>query len=455
MPTTIAKANDVNNLKSADILNTIAESGEINGMPKAVIGDINSLHAIGDFIMQYDTRQNQFLDTLVNRIGRVIITSKLYENPWNMFKKGMLEYGETIEEIFVNLAKPENFDFDSDENPFKKRIPDVKSAFHILNYRKKYPKTVSNDMLRTAFLSWEGITDLIARIIDSMYSAANYDEFLTMKYMLARAILNGYLYPITIPEVTPDNAKLIATTLKGVSNQLEFMSTDYNYAGVYNYTNKNDQILIMNAQFDAVNDINVLASAFNIDRAIFMGNRVLIDSFGSLDLMRLNELFKDDANYVEIGQDDLDLLDEIPAVLVDRDFFMVFDNLYNMTEIYNPEQLYWNYFYHVWKTFSLSPFSNALVFTPTTPAVTGVTVSPATATANKGQYVQLQANVATTGFASTQVVWTIDGTVTPTSTVSSTGRVKIATDEPNTTLTVTAHSTFDTTKTASATITIS
>lgn len=57
-----------------------------------------------------------------------------------------------------------------------------------MNYQKFYPTTVSNDQLRQAFLSWQGITDLIGRIIEQLYTGANYDEFLVMKYSLQDAL---------------------------------------------------------------------------------------------------------------------------------------------------------------------------------------------------------------------------------------------------------------------------
>ena len=38
---------------------------------------------------------------------------------------------------------------------------DVRAAFHTMNYQKFYKATISNDQLRQAFLSWQGITDLI------------------------------------------------------------------------------------------------------------------------------------------------------------------------------------------------------------------------------------------------------------------------------------------------------
>ena len=118
--------------------------------------------------------------------------------------KRFLEYGETIEEIFVNIAKPFQFDPGVAESEvFKREIPDVRATFHIMNYQKFYKSTVNNDQLRQAFLSVDGITDLIAKIVDAMYTGANYDEFLTMKYLLARHILDGRMNVVTIPTVQP------------------------------------------------------------------------------------------------------------------------------------------------------------------------------------------------------------------------------------------------------------
>ena len=142
--------------------------------------DSDSIREIGAVIMDYPALQNEFLSALVNRIGRVILTSKSYDNPWAMFKKGMLEFGESIEEVFVNIAKPFQYDPQiAESNVFKREIPDVRSAFHIMNYQKFYKATISNDQLRQAFLTIDGITDLIAKIVDAMYTGANYDEFQT------------------------------------------------------------------------------------------------------------------------------------------------------------------------------------------------------------------------------------------------------------------------------------
>lgn len=441
---------------SVDILNSIRSSATpyYQAMIPKAAANTSSIRNIGNVMMNYEPLQNEFLSALYNRIGRVIITSKMYYNPWAPFKKGLMELGETVEEVFVNIAKAHTFNPEVAETNFMKReIPDVRAAFHTMNYQKFYKATISNDQLRQAFLSWQGITDLIAKIVDAMYTAHNYDEFQVTKYMLARNILNGYLYPITVPQISKENAEDIVTEVKAASNNLVYMSRDYNLAGVDTFTEKTDQFIITTARFDAIMDVNVLAAAFNMDKAEFMGNRVQIDGFDKIDDVRMNQLFADDpaAGYVPLTSEEKAALAQVPAVLIDRDYFMIFDNLYKFTEDYNGEGLYWQYWYHAWKTFSTSPFANAEIFVPGTPSITSVTVSPATATVNKGNMLQLNAVVVAESFAPKSVVWSVNSDL---STISQTGLLTVGAEETLETLTVTATSTFDGTKTGTATITV-
>lgn len=442
---------------SVDIINAIRNNATQNFkdyVPKAT-ANAESIREIGAIIMDNPALQNEFLSALINRIGRVMVTNKMYENPLSVFKKGMLEFGETVEEIFVNIAKPFQYDANVAESEvFKRQLPDVKSAFHVRNFKKFYKVTVQNDELRTAFLSWTGITDLIAKIVDSMYTGASYDEYQTMLYMLGKHILNGQMFPVTIPAVTTANMKGIVSIVKGVSNKLEFMSSKYNLAGVKTHTKKSDQYIMMNSTFDATMDVEVLASAFNMDKAQFMGNRLLVDSFGAIDLDRLAELFEGDTTYTPFTEAELEALDSIPVVLVDKDWFMLFDNFVNFTEQYNGQGLYWNYWYHTWKTFSVSPFANTSLFVSGLPSVTSVTLSPATVSGNVGTALYFEADVVVANFAPKSVVWSVTGAESDDTTISTSGKLTIGADETAETLTVVATSTFDDSKTGSATVTV-
>lgn len=417
------------NANGINILNAIRNSASDTYRNRIPVATQDNIREIGNAMMTYQATQNEFLNALVNRIARVIITSKSYENPLRVFKKGMMEYGETIEEIFVNIAKAHPFDpIVAEKTVFKREIPDVAAVFHKMNYQNFYKATISNDQLRQAFLSTEGITDLIARIVDSMYTGSEFDEFLCMKHLIEDDATKGRMYPVVIPEPTAANAKAIVTTIKGISNKLEFLSSTYNAMGVMNFTKKENQILIIDAAFDAVIDVEVLASAFNMSKAEFMGQRVLIDNFGTLT--------------------------GCVAALVDREWFMVFDNLMSFTENYNGEGLYWNYFYHVWKTFSTSPFANALIFTTDAQSVTSVTVTGPEAL-KLGQSAQYTATVVASDLAPQGVIWSVTGTNPVKSQIDWTGKLLVPPDETNTKLTIKATSIYDPTKSGTLDVTIS
>lgn len=474
MPTIPKKTKSLSEMNSAYILNVTRS--EIGGTyadqipPVVKVGDtlpngriatqadsIASLRGIGEIMMTYQNLQNAFLSALVNRIGRVIITSRLYENPWAGFKKGLLEYGETIEEIFVNLAKPYQYDPAVAEGEvFKRRIPDVRASFHSMNYQKFYPTTVSNDQLRQAFLSWQGITDLIGKIIEQVYTGANYDEFLVMKYMIAQAALKGEICPVNIPAVTADNARSVTTTMVAQARKLSYMSSQYNRAGVKTYTDPNFLYMILTTDIESIFDVEVLALSFNMNKAELIGRQIGVDGFGIIDEERLAEIFADDpyTSYVPFTDEQKTALSSIAGLMVDESWFMIFDNHYNMTEIYNPQGLYWNYFYHVWKTFSISPFSNAVLFTTETPAITKVTVSPDTVAVAKGATAQFSAVVENTGFAPKDVIWSVTGTKDVISTIDVNGLLTVSGTETNTTLTVTATSAFDGSTKGMATVTV-
>lgn len=410
--------------------------------------DAKSIRQIGATIMDYPELQNEFVSALINRIALVVVTSKTYQNPWAIFKRGVLDFGESIEEIFVDIAKVETYDpADAENTLYKRYLPNIRSAFHILNYEKFYPVTISDAELRKAFTSYAGVSDLIARIVNSLYSALNYDEYQTMKYMLARKILSGMLTPVAISDVT--DAKTVVKAVKGIVNKMRFMSPDYNVAHVKTFSDPAEQYILLDTQFDADMDVDVLATAFNMDKAEFIGRRVLIDGFGNLDADRLAELFANDPNYIALTSAEIAALNTIPCAIVDRDFFMIYDNLLQFREDYNGKGLYWNEFLHAWKTFSLSPFANAAVAVAGEPTVTAVSLSAPT-TAVAGSVAHVLATVTTTNFAPQTVEWSVSPS---TCTVDAAGNVTIPTGFTGT-ITVTATSTYDSTKSATATITV-
>ena len=430
--------------------------------PVRIPDDNRSLHNIGQYIMQYESYQNAYLTALVNRIARVIVTSRMWKDKWAVFDMGKMDYGETIEEIFVNIAKPHSYDpAKAETQVFKREIPDVRAAFHSMNYQKFYKVTISNDQLRQAFLSYYDMNELIARIVDSLYTAMNLDTFLTKKYMLAREAINGGIYTVVTKPISGDGADPddAITKYRQYTNNLEFLKTLYNRAGVRNSTPIADQVIIVPNEAEATLGVKVLAAAFNLSEVDYISKRIAVDSFefDADDEARLAELFANDSTYKPFTGEEKKALQLISAVKLAKDWFMCFDNFEQFTENYNGEGLYWQYFFHVWKTFSVSPFANAVLFTSQVSEVTAVTVSPAAANVAQGTSIVMTAEVAGTGLFEKTVEWSVKGTealASGTHIDGTSGVLRVASDETvGNVLTVTAMAKDGQTGTAQITVT--
>ena len=350
------------NATTVDIINTIRQNASYEYQSSVpVITSEHDIPKVGEILYGYPALANQFINALINRIALVRVKSATFNNAYANLKKGYLEFGETVEEVFVNIAKAREFSAEkAEDRELKRSLPDVRSAFHAMNWRVQYPVTIQDEDLRMAFQSATGVQDLIAKIVDSVYTAAEYDEFLLFKYLMIKSISHGGMFPISIGDGT--DLKDAAVKFRGASNALTFINTKYNASGVHTNTDKASQIIFMDSDFNAKYDVNVLASAFNMDKADFMGRLHLIDDWTTFDNDRFSTILANSDMLEEVTSDELAIMANVKAVLVDEEWFQVYDNQNKFTEKYVASGEYWNYFYNVWKTVSASPFSNAIVF---------------------------------------------------------------------------------------------
>lgn len=430
---------------------------ELNGYKGVITDTTESIRAVGEYITGYKARRNAFIDGIINRIGMVRLHYMIFTNPWSWTKQGKIEMGETIEEIWTDLA--EVFPYDPQESEtrvLKQAPPDVMSAFHTVNYEEVYKVTVNYEKLKAAFLSVDGLKEFIEDIIGSCARAANIDEFMVMKYLLAELLLAGKIYTESLPSITRENSDEVVTNITAITNDLQFPDTRYNMAHVANTTPIDDLYILESGRANAYIKINSLAVAYNVDYVKFMGHVALFDSLGKYNWERMDKIFSKDKTYRRFTEQEIADLNTIQFVVMDKRFLQIYDRLEEMGEPFiNGEGRFTNYFYHVWKVLSASPFHNCIAFTTLSPAVTSVTISPGTATVAAGASIAFQATVSTTGFGSSELVWEIstegvaEGTV-----ISPDGVLTISPEETQGSIDVIVTSIADETKSATATITV-
>lgn len=368
-----------------DIMNAIRNSSGDNFQGYVPLANAENVAEIGAGILLTQAIQNEFITSLVDRIGLVVIKTASLQNPLKKFKKGAMPLGRTIEEIFTDITKAKKYDAEESESKvFQRTMPNVKTLFHERNRQDFYSQTIQDDSLKTAFVSWSNFEGFLGSIINSIYNSAEVDEYEYMRLLVDNYQAKSMFKVVSVLHPDTETAsREFVKKVRAVARKMSLPngSRDFNALAVRTRTEMKDLHLIIDADIEAEIDVDVLARAFNMDKTDFLGNVTIIDGFASTGLV---------------------------AVLVDSDWFMVYDNLVKMETIRNPRGLYWNYYYHIWQTLSVSRFANAVAFVSgAVKSVTSVIVDPTIATLKAGQSMELNAYVRQTDTLDHDVVWSI------------------------------------------------
>ena len=333
---------------SISILNNIRANASAEYTARIPEATQTNIATIGQALQTYTLLYNEFCDALVNKIGKTIIEQKMFKNRLAKFKQGAILTQQDVEEIFIEMAKAEGSYDPQGTNPLGRRNPpDVKVIYHRMNRQDYYAVTIGDIDFMRVFRSESTLDSFISGIINSVYSADAYDEWCLMKNVLATyknktGDAPGYFdYEITAMDKATDKkafAKEFVKAVRKAVNDLSFPSTLYNVAGVKTWNSPSDLALLINKDVTVEVDVELLAQAFNQSQT---------------DMKVVPEI---------IVMDDFGSLENTYGLLIDKDFFRVFDTLSHMEPQRNAQGLFTNYFYHHHQILSASMFKNAVRF---------------------------------------------------------------------------------------------
>lgn len=464
---------------SVDVLNRLRSEASVNYQTAVPIAtaDADVIRSIGKIIIDSPNLQNEFSSWLINRIAKVIIWKGTFKNPMSIFDKGLTEFGDVIEEVFVDLCRPYQYsDTKAERNVFKQVTANIKSAFHVTNTYIYYKQTIRRNDIKKAFMTVDGVEDLINKLTESMITSYEYDAYQCYKFLLAKAALNGILTIVPTSQVINEaTAKTLMKNVKSLSNKFVYLKRDYNVMSVANDSPKEDQFLLIDSDNDSSLSVDCLAYMFNPEFGNVSSKKIALDSFDDLDIERLRYIMcpKDEdgepiddptsSDFEPFTDDEIAALANIEAVLVDRAFFQVYTQTFETADIRNPEGLSTNMWLHVWRTYSISPFANCAVLASGTNSVSIAiddSTVPADAVAGTAGSATIDAEVTTSGLVpkgAKLIVWSVATSqgATGEATIDQNGKVSWDADfTAADTITVTATSAIDSTVYDTATITI-
>lgn len=452
----------VENFKTADWLNAVRNvSGNEyrDRVPEATQANITD---VVNNLWNVRALRNQFIDSLIERIGMVIYRNLSWSNPLAKFKYGMLQYGETVEEIMAGLLEATSYDPNRDElerEIFGAMTPEVQVSYHHIDRRDRYKVTIKENELRRAFLTPSGLSEFVTNLMSMLQNSDQWDEYLIMMNLFKEFDDADGFFNIQVADlsdITEDNSVGARTALKQLrrmANTLTYVSRIYNPAGLPVAIQPSELELFVTASADATMDVDALAGAFNIGRAEFASRKTVVP----------DEAFK---------------IPGTQGILTTRNFFVCADNKIETTSQFNPATLNNNYWLHHWGVYSVSRFAPAIMLNSERPSTviseneTPVASVPAptvneqaedgtwTSVSNveRGKTYNVFANAVTDpeGGSNDAVLYglTAAAALSGFTYITNNGDLKIGPDEPNGTITINIVSVDDPTKMSTLTVTV-
>ena len=336
---------------NVDITNLVASMGSADLHNRIGTATEQTIGKIGETILTYTATKNEFLDVLVNKICGQIFMNKVYTNPLSFFEKDPVPFGATLESVFCDLIQAKNFNenFGTGNTEVGSLIgtekPPVKTEYYSRNFAKKYKISVSDEQLRTAFMNANGLQNLINQVLTVPTNSRNFDDFQMMKGLLANASTKEVTLSTAYKTAADDvKAKELTKKTRAIVDRFGMMGNVFNIQGINTFTNPQNIVIITTPEVAAMLDVELLATAFNMEKAE-MGRRIVkIDSFQKYDGQ--NKKYVADPN--------------VELMIVDEDYIQFRRTLQVSESFRNPDHLTTNVFTHNQGIAAVCGFVNAV-----------------------------------------------------------------------------------------------
>lgn len=310
---------------------------------------------------------NEFCNALINRIVYTQFLAKSFRNPFVVLEGDALPLGYAGQEVYVNPTKGRVYNAEDFAGLLVKYEADVKVQYTAINMDVQYPVTFSRQQLKKAFTSWGDLETFIENLSNSLYNGAYIDEYNATKQLIAGAYKDNLAQVVTVSAVNSEgNAKAFVTKARELFLQFQTPSSSYNAWAkvggegrpVVTWTNPEDVVFIVRNDIRSYLDVNVLASAFNMDKSTLLGNILPINDF---------DIYSEDGTKIFDGS-------AIVGMIADKSWFRIRRQDMFMDSFYNANNRSIQYYLNNIKMYNMSLFSNGVIIATSTPSVASTAI---------------------------------------------------------------------------------
>lgn len=282
----------------------------------------------------YAIKKQEFLNSVVNKIGRQIYSTTAYSNPLKRLKKGFIENANEIEEIYI--ARAVGYDYDPNGKGALDRVkPNVKTHYHQVDYEKDFQVTIQDKQVRKGFTTKGGVSRLANEIMESLHTGAEYEEYTKTLELLDTIATNSKYKKVVSDIVDNQTSKDFVKELRKTIKRMGRRSTEF--ATYENHCKPSQMVLFLNEEWSIEMDVEMLATAFNMSKQEIQECTII-----EIPALTTNTKTK--------------------AILCDERALQIYDTYYAIEPQRNAKGKFTNHFLSTEKIFSWSNLVNIAVF---------------------------------------------------------------------------------------------
>ena len=352
------------------------DQGSIYHQYVPVVTDSTTIGEFGVPIL--DSQNLNVLNDFVSLLKKVVFTAvynKTFNNPLVSLEGERMPLGQFIEDVYVNPAHARGFNVNDFAGLLQKYEAEVATQYLSVNSDLQYCVTLTREKIRNAFTSWDQLESLISGYINSLYNGAYITRYAQTKGLVTAAFIGNNVQYEKITDVTDEQtAKNLIRKMRAAYSKMQIPSTKFNawnkvkggQLALKTWSDPEDMVVLISADIEALVDVEVLAAAFNMSKAEFLGRVIVVDDFNQYD---------EDGTLAVDGS-------AIKAMIADRAWFKIKTQDFAMDEFYNANNRTWQYYLNDVRMCNYSLFANALVFATDDPDVDATAIEAAESSAS-------------------------------------------------------------------------
>lgn len=274
---------------------------------------------------------------MIGKVALQLIKEVTAKNPLSVFEQYTVDNGDTIEQAVVKMLQSSAYD----PTGANALTPDRTQKFAVSYFkdwdRETYKTTVDKAELRKYLTGQLSSTEVASKLVAQLSESDKNEKFGYLKGLLNYGVTGAIFTDVTYSngssnpiDITNGDYKGMLKTIKNTVKAFQFVSTNFNNAGIDQRSEASDIYIVMPYTLKNALDVDELAGVFNLDKAEIRDKIIETDDISSGNVF-----------------------------VLDRRAIVVATRLFELENQKNAEALVWNYYLHVDRMYALSELFNA------------------------------------------------------------------------------------------------